>query len=34
MPYKLSPSTLNLMKDCPRCFWLQLIKEIEIIEEE
>jgi hypothetical protein len=22
MPYKLSPSTLNLMKDCPRCFWL------------
>lgn len=22
MPYKLSPSTLNLMQDCPRCFWL------------
>ena len=22
MPYKLSPSTLNLMKECPRCFWL------------
>lgn len=22
MPYKLSPSTLNLMNDCPRCFWL------------
>lgn len=20
--FKLSPSTLNLMKDCPRCFWL------------
>jgi hypothetical protein len=20
--YKLSPSTLNLFKDCPRCFWL------------
>ena len=20
--YKLSPSTLNLMKECPRCFWL------------
>ena len=20
--YKLSPSALNLMKDCPRCFWL------------
>jgi len=22
MPYKLSPSALNLMKECPRCFWL------------
>ena len=22
MPFKLSPSALNLMKDCPRCFWL------------
>ena len=22
MPYKLSPSSLNLMEDCPRCFWL------------
>ncbi len=22
MPYKLSPSSLNLMKECPRCFWL------------
>ena len=22
MPFKLSPSSLNLMKDCPRCFWL------------
>lgn len=22
MTYKLSPSALNLMKDCPRCFWL------------
>ena len=21
-PFKLSPSALNLMKDCPRCFWL------------
>jgi len=20
--FKLSPSTLNVMKDCPRCFWL------------
>jgi len=22
MSYKLSPSSLNLMKECPRCFWL------------
>ena len=22
MPYKLSPSALSLMKECPRCFWL------------
>lgn len=22
MPYKLSPSTLNLLHECPRCFWL------------
>lgn len=21
MPYKLSPSSLNLYKECPRCFW-------------
>lgn len=21
-PYKLSPSSLNLMDECPRCFWL------------
>lgn len=24
MPYKLSPSSLNLMEECQRCFWLQL----------
>jgi hypothetical protein len=23
MAYKLSPSTINLMLECPRCFWLQ-----------
>ena len=23
MTFKLSPSSLNLMKDCPRCFWLK-----------
>ena len=22
MTYKLSPSTISLLKDCPRCFWL------------
>ena len=22
MTFKLSPSSLNLMKECPRCFWL------------
>lgn len=29
MPYKLSPSSLNLFKECPRCFWLQLKKGIK-----
>jgi len=27
-PIKLSPSSLNLFKDCPRCFWLDKIKGI------
>jgi hypothetical protein len=22
MPYRLSPSAINLIKECPRCFWL------------
>lgn len=26
MSYKLSPSSLSLLKDCPRCFWLQMNK--------
>src|SRR3989338_6340392 len=26
---KLSPSSLNLMLDCPRCFWLQLVKGVK-----
>jgi len=26
--YKLSPSSLNLLLDCPRCFWLQIVKNI------
>ena len=29
MTYKLSPSTLNLLKECPRCFWLQFNKGIK-----
>lgn len=28
MPYTLSPSTLFLFKQCPRCFWLLLRKDI------
>jgi len=27
--YKLSPSTLNLFKECKRCFWLKLNKNIK-----
>lgn len=27
MTYKLSPSTLNLLEECPRCFWLQIVKK-------
>ncbi len=29
MSYSLSPSSINLMTDCPRCFWLQLKKNIK-----
>ena len=29
MTYKLSPSSINLMLECPRCFWLQLVKKIK-----
>ena len=29
MEYKLSPSNLNLFMDCPRCFWLHMIKKIK-----
>lgn len=25
---KLSPSSLNLMEECPRCFWLQIVKGV------
>lgn len=27
--FKLSPSSLNLFVDCPRCFWLQVVKKIK-----
>ncbi|MBI2507840.1 PD-(D/E)XK nuclease family protein [Candidatus Woesearchaeota archaeon] len=27
--YKLSPSTINLMLECKRCFWLQIVKGIK-----
>jgi hypothetical protein len=29
MPYKFSPSSLSLLKDCPRCFWLHFNKRIK-----
>jgi hypothetical protein len=28
MTYKLSPSSMNLIEDCLRCFWLQIVKKI------
>ncbi|MFX0142062.1 MAG: PD-(D/E)XK nuclease family protein [Candidatus Hodarchaeota archaeon] len=28
MEFKLSPSNLNLLEECPRCFWLQMVKKI------
>lgn len=29
MAYKLSPSSIALFKDCPRCFWLEKVKGIK-----
>src|SRR3989338_1248152 len=29
MPYKFSPSSLSLLKECPRCFWLAFNKDIK-----
>ncbi len=29
MPYKFSPSSLSLLKECSRCFWLQFNKNIK-----
>ena len=28
MTFKLSPSSMNLIEDCPRCFYLQVVKKI------
>ncbi len=29
MPYSLSPSTINIFKDCKKCFWLQFRKNLK-----
>ncbi|MBS3105193.1 PD-(D/E)XK nuclease family protein [Candidatus Woesearchaeota archaeon] len=29
MSYKFSPSSLSLLKECPRCFWLHFNKDIK-----
>ncbi|MGB9635183.1 MAG: PD-(D/E)XK nuclease family protein [Candidatus Micrarchaeia archaeon] len=29
MPWKLSPSSLALYNECPRCFWLHLVKKVK-----
>lgn len=29
MQIKLSPSKLNLFLDCPRCFWLDMVKKVK-----
>lgn len=29
MPHKFSPSSLSLLKECPRCFWLRFNKNIK-----
>jgi len=29
MTYKISPSSINLMLECPRCFWLSIVKKIK-----
>lgn len=28
MTYKISPSSLGLLEECPRCFWLYVVKNI------
>ncbi len=29
MEYKISPSSINLMLECPKCFWLSIVKKIK-----
>lgn len=29
MPYTFSPTSLSLLKECPRCFWLKFNKDIK-----
>ncbi len=29
MPFRFSPSSLSLLKECPRCFWLHFVKGIK-----
>ena len=29
MPFKITPSNVSLLKDCPRCFWLELNKNVK-----
>ena len=29
MPYKFSPSSLSLLKECPRCFWMHFNKNVK-----
>src|SRR3989344_7189368 len=29
MTLKLSPSSMNLIEECPRCFWLQVVKNVK-----
>ena len=29
MEIKLSPSRLNLLEECPRCFWLSIVKKVK-----
>ena len=34
MPYKFSPTSLSLLKECHRCFWLKFNKDIKDIKNK